>query len=167
MAKPTYDFAIVGAGIAGSSCAYYLARAGRTCLLIEADEVASGASGFSAGLITPPIGLRLQPPLRDLMLAAFDLHQELPDQLRGGSGSGYELRHGGSVLVAPEEATASALQSLLDDPVPRGRGARWLEPEQVGEVCPWLDQPQAGGIYEPSAGHLDPAIAETPKLFQE
>ncbi|MXW29119.1 MAG: FAD-binding oxidoreductase [Chloroflexi bacterium] len=156
MAKPTYDFAIVGAGIAGSACAYYLARAGRTCLLIEADEVASGASGFSAGLITPPIGLRLQPPMRELMLAAFDLHQELPETLGNGSGSGYELRHGGSVLVATEEAAAPALRSLLDDPVPRRRGARWLDPEQVGEVCPWIDQPQAGGIYEPSAGNLDP-----------
>lgn len=156
MAKPTFDFAIVGAGIAGSACAYYLARAGRTCLLIEAEEVASGASGFSAGLITPPIGLRLQPPLRDLMLAAFDLHQQLPEQLRDGSDPGYELRRGGSVLVAPDEAVAAALRSMLDDPVPRGRGARWLEPGQVGEVCPWLDQPQAGGIYEPSAGNLDP-----------
>ncbi|MYB17074.1 MAG: FAD-binding oxidoreductase [Chloroflexi bacterium] len=156
MAKPIYDFAIVGAGIAGSAGAYYLARAGRTCLLIEADEVASGASGFSAGLITPPIGLRLQPPLRDLMLAAFDLHQQLPETLGNGSGSGYELRHGGSVLVATEEVAAPALRSLLDDPVPRGRGARWLDPEQVTEVCPWIDQPQAGGIYEPSAGNLDP-----------
>lgn len=156
MANPTYDFAIVGGGIAGSACAYYLARAERTCLLIEADEVASGASGWSAGLITPPIGLRLQPPLRDLMLSAFDLHQELPKQLGDGPGAGYELRRGGSVLVAPDEAVASALRSLLDDPVPRRRGARWLEPGQVGEHCPWIDQPQAGGIYEPSASNLDP-----------
>ena len=156
MANPTYDFAIVGGGIAGTACAYYLARAGRTCLLLEADEVAAGASGFSAGLITPPIGLRLQPPLRDLMLTAFELHQGLPSTLRDGPDAGYELRRGGSVLVAPDEGAAPALRSFLDDPIPRRRGARWLEPDQVREVCPWVDQPQAGGIYEPAVGNLDP-----------
>ena len=156
MAGPTYDFAIVGGGIAGSACAYYLAGANRSCLLIEADAVAAGASGWSAGLITPPIGPRLQPPLRDLMLAAFELHQELPEQFRDRPGSGYELRRSGSVLVAPDDAAAPALRSLLDDPVPRRRGARWLEPPQVTELCDWIDQPQAGGIYEPSAGNLDP-----------
>lgn len=156
MADPAYDFAIVGGGIAGTACAYYLARAGRTCLLVEADEVAAGASGFSAGLITPPIGLRLREPLRDLMLTAFELHQELPEHLRDGPDAGYELRRAGTVLVAPDEDAASGLRSFLDDPIPRRRGARWLEPDQVGEICPWVDQPQAGGIYEPSVGNLDP-----------
>lgn len=156
MADPAYEFAIVGGGIAGTACAYYLARSGRTCLLVEADEVAAGASGFSAGLITPPIGMRLQPPLRDLMLTAFELHQKLPEQLRDGPDAGYELRRAGSVLVAPDEDAASALRSFLDDPIPRRRGARWLEPDQVGEICPWVDQPQAGGIYEPLVGNLDP-----------
>ena len=156
MADKTYDFAVVGGGIAGSACAYYLARAGRSCLVLEADEVASGASGFSAGLITPPIGLRLQRPLRDLMLAAFELHQDLPGQLRDGPLPGYELRRGGSVLLAPDEAAAPELEALLADPVPRRRGARWLEPGQVGQICPWIDRPQAGGIYEPSAANLDP-----------
>ncbi len=156
MANPTYDFAVVGGGIAGSACAYYLSRAGRTCLLIEADEVAAGASGFSAGLITPPVGPRLQQPLRDLMLSAFELHQELPQQLGDGRDPGYELRRGGNVLVAPDEGSAPALRSLLDDPVPRQRGARWLEPDQVREICPWVDRPHAGGIYEPSAANLDP-----------
>ena len=156
MAGPTYDFAIVGGGIVGSACAYYLARADRSCLLIEADAVASGASGWSAGLITPPIGPRLRPPIRDLMITAFDLHQQLPEQLRDGPAAGYELRRGGNVLIAPDGAAAPALRSLLEDPVPRGRGARWLEPRQVSELCPWIDQPQAGGVYEPSAGNLDP-----------
>ena len=156
MADATYDFIVVGGGIAGSACAYYLARSGRKCLLLEADEVASGASGFSAGLITPPIGSRLRQPLRDLMLAAFELHLELPEELRDGSRAGYELRRGGSVLLAPDDADAPGLKALLDDPIPRRRGARWLEPDQVGEICPWIDRPQAGGIYEPAAASLDP-----------
>lgn len=156
MAGPTYDFAIVGGGIVGSAAAYYLTRAGRSCLLIEAEAIAAGASGFSAGLITPPIGARLEPPLRDLMLAAFEHHQELAARLGGDRDAGYELRRGGTVLIAPEESAVPALRALLERPEPRARGARWLGPRQVGAVCPWIDRPQSGGIFEPAAGNLDP-----------
>ena len=156
MAGSSYDFAIVGGGIAGSASAYYLARSGLSCLLVEAESIAAGASGWSAGLITPPIGPRLEGPLRDLMLAGFELHQELPRRLGNSDGEVYKLRRGGTVLVAPDEDAVPGRRALLDDPIPRRRGARWLDPAAVAETCPWIDQPQAGGVFEPAAANLDP-----------
>ena len=156
MSGAIFDIAIVGAGIAGSATAFYLARAGKSCLLIEAEAVAAGASGWSAGLITPPIGARLQEPLASLALAAFELHADLPDQLRRYSAGGYDLRRGGTVLVAPDEAAAQPIKALLDHPQPQRRGALWLDPDRVRELCAWIDQPQVGGVFEPGAANLDP-----------
>ncbi len=48
----TYDVAIVGAGIMGSSTALFLARGGMRCALIDRRGVCSEASGINAGTLT-------------------------------------------------------------------------------------------------------------------
>lgn len=45
------DIAIVGGGIAGISSAYYLQEAGYNAVVIEQDEIGSGASGASSGML--------------------------------------------------------------------------------------------------------------------
>ncbi|MBO0746692.1 MAG: FAD-binding oxidoreductase, partial [Candidatus Dormibacteraeota bacterium] len=42
---------VVGGGIAGVSVLWWLRRAGRSALLVEADRLAAGASGRNAGVI--------------------------------------------------------------------------------------------------------------------
>lgn len=50
-----YDVAIVGAGIAGTSCAYFLNQAGLKVLLIDKKDIASGGSGAAGAFISPKI----------------------------------------------------------------------------------------------------------------
>ena len=45
--------AIVGAGLLGVCCAYWLARMGADVILLERDAVASGATGRNSGLVIP------------------------------------------------------------------------------------------------------------------
>ncbi len=45
------DIAIIGAGIAGISCAYYLNQAGYDTIVLEQEEVGSAATGASSGLL--------------------------------------------------------------------------------------------------------------------
>lgn len=58
-ARPALDGAIeaeiciVGAGLAGLSCAYELARAGRSVVVLEAQSVGWGASGRNGGFVGP------------------------------------------------------------------------------------------------------------------
>lgn len=53
----TYDFAIVGAGIAGSSIAYFLSKKSDSVLLIDkSDGVAKGASGAAGAFLSPLLG---------------------------------------------------------------------------------------------------------------
>lgn len=44
---------VVGAGVIGLGCAYYLARAGARVLVLERDRVGAGASFGNAGCVTP------------------------------------------------------------------------------------------------------------------
>lgn len=47
------DICIVGGGIAGISAAYELTKAGKSVVLLEADQIAWGASGRNGGVVTP------------------------------------------------------------------------------------------------------------------
>ena len=47
------DIAIVGGGVIGAALAYFLAQHGAQPLVIEGSEVAYGASGKAAGLLSP------------------------------------------------------------------------------------------------------------------
>ena len=51
--KNLYDIVIIGGGIVGCSAAYYASKEGKKVLLIEKDSIASHASGFAYGGITP------------------------------------------------------------------------------------------------------------------
>ncbi|MFB9908691.1 NAD(P)/FAD-dependent oxidoreductase [Allokutzneria oryzae] len=47
------DVVIIGGGLFGAACAYWLARAGRRVTVLEAGSLACGASGSGAGLVVP------------------------------------------------------------------------------------------------------------------
>lgn len=55
------DVVIIGGGITGTSAAYYLARAGVPCILIEANRVGQGATGRSSGILSTIPEFSLQP----------------------------------------------------------------------------------------------------------
>ena len=46
------DVVVIGGGAVGVSCAYALAREGRSVLLLERDELCAGSSWGNAGLLT-------------------------------------------------------------------------------------------------------------------
>ncbi len=71
----TYDTIVIGAGIAGSSIAYILAKRGQNVLLVDRSSVpASGGSGAAGAFVSPKIGKG--GPLQQLTNEAFAYAQE-------------------------------------------------------------------------------------------
>jgi D-amino-acid dehydrogenase len=70
---------VVGGGVVGVSCAYYLARAGSRVTLIEREHLGAGASSGNAGTVSaghPPLNRpgRIQQALRDMVNPASPLY---------------------------------------------------------------------------------------------
>ncbi|NDW54824.1 FAD-binding oxidoreductase [Aliiroseovarius sp. PrR006] len=80
------DICIIGGGIAGISCAYELTKAGKSVALLEADQIAWGASGRNGGVVTPGFAASGSAIEKKLGLATakqiFDLSREGVDIFR-------------------------------------------------------------------------------------
>ncbi|MGB9880813.1 MAG: FAD-dependent oxidoreductase, partial [Anaerolineae bacterium] len=71
------DVVVIGGGIIGACCAYYLSQAGLNVHLVERGGIASGCSGacqFGIGHINTGIG-------RELTVASGKLYASLAEQL--------------------------------------------------------------------------------------
>ena len=56
------DVLVIGGGVIGVCCAYYLAMAGRDVTLVEKSEISSGCSYGNAGLVVPSYSIPLAAP---------------------------------------------------------------------------------------------------------
>lgn len=103
---PNHEYIIVGAGVYGCAVAWELARRGADVLVLEAGEVATGASG---GMGKRGVRANRRDPRElPLMWLAYQMWPQLSDDL--GANTGYE-RIGGLNLV--EQETTGSTGGLL------------------------------------------------------
>jgi len=70
------DVVVIGAGVTGCACALRLAQGGASVLVVEADRVASGASGRNGGFASAGTGLGLRDAAAQIgMPQALALHR--------------------------------------------------------------------------------------------
>ena len=102
------DLAVVGGGIVGASCAYFLARAGLNPLLLEREHLAWGASGRNAGFIW--LGLRPAGIQLELAKAGAALYPEIAEDV----GNDFEYRRNGGLIYCFEDAELTVLRELAE-----------------------------------------------------
>ena len=151
---PSSRVVIVGAGIIGCATAYYLTRAGISdIVIVERDRVASGASGYSAGILTPYSGSN-DPGLLALSAASLELHAQLAHELPEITGidHGYDLKP--YLRCAFEEPGFDEAQTFMRDRIAEGLEAEWLTGSEAREVCNWLSDEVAGAC----ATSIEPTV---------
>ena len=130
MTQARADVVICGGGVIGAAVAYFLAKRGVRPVIVEADALASGASGAAAGLLSPsPAGDEGQ-PLFELRRRSFELHEELARTLPLESGVDYGYSRVPRLAIATteeEERTGRLAAERMRD---AGRQGRWLGPAE-------------------------------------
>lgn len=137
------DFLIIGAGIAGASCGYFLSAEGARCLVLEREsQPGYHATGRSAALFTQAYG---SSQVRALSAASRAFFEAPPD----GFAEQPLLRPRGELIVDfhgdPAELQRQWLAALVSVPQ-----MRLLDAAQACALCPALDPAQVhGALYDP------------------
>ena len=141
------DVIVVGGGVVGCAAAYAIARERLSVVLVEADDVASGASGVAAGMLAPVSEAASPGPLLRLGLASLALFPDLVAELRERSGIDPELEQRGSLRVAATDDEARALRAR-DRALP-SFDLEWLDAAAARQLEPCLAPGIHGALYCP------------------
>jgi sarcosine oxidase subunit beta len=143
------DVVVVGGGIVGVACAYYLARAGQRVTVVEKDLIAGGASGRNGGHLSPTIDGAWAPLAR----LALDTWPELASEIEGPT---EYCRAGGLYVVVANDPTEPA--DLLAYRHERGFVAELVSPEDCRRLLPGLTSEVKGGVLSPRHGQVNPIL---------
>lgn len=147
------DVVIVGAGIAGVSAAYFLARSGVDVVVIDRCGPAAEASGGNAGMIgesggDPATTMHLQQ-------RTVQLYRELA---REGDAD-FELVLDGRLRLAITGEEVAAFEALVDRSVRDGVEGYMLHGAEIREVEPALSDRVLGAAWFPGDGKVEPTKA--------
>jgi D-hydroxyproline dehydrogenase subunit beta len=143
------DAIVVGAGIVGAACAYYLSRHGRRVTVVDAAFAGGGSTAAGMGHIVVMDD-------SDAQFALTSWSQRLLDDLQPGLPAAAEFERCGTLWVAEDEAQLAAARDKLS--LYRGRGvdAELLDARELAKAEPMLRPGLAGGLRVPADGVLYP-----------
>ncbi len=148
------EVVVVGGGVTGCSCALTLAERGVRVRLLEAREIAGGASGRNGGFAlrgaTVPYDLargQLGPARARLLMQLTERGLDRMETLAGDA-----FTRLGSLRLAADDAERQALRREYE-----ALGADGFAVEWVDELDPPLDCLYRGAILHPPDGALTPA----------
>ena len=147
--NPSPDVLVIGGGIVGAACAYYLARSGASVLLLEAEELAFGATGRNLGYIW--VHTRRAGPELELVMATRSTLEELPDEL----GVDFGLRCRGGLTYFTTEAQAVVMREFVERRTADGVPMQLLDGAEARELAPILPESVIGATFCPLDAQID------------
>jgi glycine oxidase len=148
------DVLIVGGGVIGCLTAYELAKGGASVTLVEADAIASGASGTSGGWLTP-YSHTYDPAMLALSPASLELHRGLATALPEETGIDHGFEDAPFLRCALYETGALELRDWQALRASEGVAMEWISPEDVRQITPWVTADIVGALRSDSEPTLD------------
>ena len=150
-----FDFAVIGAGIAGVAAAYHLAprlSSGAKLVILEREHVAAyHTTGRSAALHSETYG---SAEIRAITVASGRFYRKPPQGF-----SDHPLLTPRGALIAGRAEQKAAVQQAAAEYARLVPSVRWLAPAEALAVQPLFKPEHVGGgaIYEPEADDMDVA----------
>ena len=140
------NICIVGGGIVGCAAAYYLSKAGNDVTLLEKDDIASKASGFSFGGLLPPM-VSDQDKLNLFTDFSIQLHKKLFSDL-SSKNINYGFRKKNSLIIATSE---DELKNIIEFSsgmyFPSGQNPVILNHGEISHIDARISDKVLGGLY--------------------
>lgn len=146
----TCEVLVVGAGIAGTTVALELARAGASVVVAERGAVCSGSSGLNAG------GLRQQFSQLTSILAARDTIARM-STFKEDYGIDPAFRQVGYLFLHDYGRHGEMLQRAVATQNAHGVNTRMIDNAELAEIIPGINNEDLqGAAYGPTDGYMDP-----------
>lgn len=152
----SFDVCIIGGGLLGTATAYFAARGGLKVVLLEAKDLASGASGAAFGGVSVGIysysSARVPPAYVALSKASLALYRQLQDDL----GPPLDLDAPGSIDPFYSEEGAARGRERVKGLQSCGVACEFLTQAEVKKIEPAVSEAISGAIYCPVDAHVTP-----------
>lgn len=145
---------MVGAGIVGAACAYYLSRAGVRVTVLDAGPIAGGTSSSGEGNLL--VSDKPPGPELDLALRSARRWEEIAEDL-GADPIEYERK--GGLMVAGTAAEQERVAALAAGQRAVGVAVTELAGDRLADYEPRLVGGLAGGAYYPQDAQVQPMLA--------
>jgi len=153
------EFAIIGAGVAGLSIGWRLAKSGIKVAIFERDTAGQGASRAAAGMLAPSSEVAFEEDaLLHLGLKSLALYPDFVAELEQDAGMRVDYRDEGTLLIGLDADDAIALDHTHDYRLKCGLSAEKLDAQQARELEPALDPNLQSALYIASDHQVDPLL---------
>ena len=149
----SYEFVVVGAGIAGAATAYHLKKGGaERVLLLDRGDAASGGTGKSAAIMRQSYSTPLLVRLARESMTMFSRSKDELGRDAGYTKAGYCFLYSNDMLEGAKRNFA--MQRSL------GIANEWRESPAIIDHLPEINpEGIAAVVYEPDGGYTDPVQA--------
>ena len=141
---------VLGGGVIGASVAYYLAKVNHEVVLLEKEDLASGASGACTSTIwlqSKHIGIHLKIPLESVKL--YDALAEKLDY-------DIEYQKNGGMIVIEKNEEMDNYAEFVKKQRAAGLDVELLDIVEARKLQPALSEKLAGSTYSSMDRHVDP-----------
>lgn len=148
--KKNYDAAVIGGGIIGLSCAYYLLLSGKKVVLIEKNHIGSGASGACDDMIL----LQSKQPGISLELALQSL--EMYRRLSGELDIDIEFQSRGGMILIENSEQQAIMEDYVDKQRSCGLQVEIIGKDEVRKKHPFVKKEIKAATYSDRDSQVNP-----------
>jgi sarcosine oxidase subunit beta len=145
------DVIIIGGGVIGTACAYFLSKRGLKVLVLERSHLGAGASGTTAAIVS--IGSSSTPePLQPLNAESYQLILDAEQEFKRP----LETIQGGILYAAMNEPEASELQGFDQEIRRMGIDCTLMDGPEARRQEPLLGPEVKTALLNPAGYHINP-----------
>ena len=147
------DVIIIGSGVIGNAAAYYLAKAGKSVIVLEkSNHIGNGGSTRNGGGVRQSGRHPAELPL--VMYGVKNIWPKLSEEL----GVDVEYYQDCNLRLVKTEADLEVLQGLTDRAKGLGLEVDMITGDEEREINPYLSDEVMGASWCPTDGHANPLL---------